>query len=96
MCFTLREDGSKATLSQTEQQAVCRVRDDVVPTLAEGATDKEVQQRIYDAATAVGMEGKAFFTTMYRVLIGKEQGPRLASFMRIIGVEKLQKILAVY
>ena len=96
MCFTIRSDGSKAELSEQEAQAVRKVRDEVLPVMAECATDKDLQQKVYDVATACGMEGKALFGTMYRALIDKEQGPRLASFMRIIGKEKLEKILSVY
>ena len=45
---------------------------------------------------ANGMDAKSLFTTMYHVLVNKDQGPRLASFMRIIGQEKLRQILSVY
>ena len=43
-----------------------------------------------------GIDAKELFTAMYNALIGKDQGPRLASFMKIIGKEKLSKILSVY
>jgi len=33
---------------------------------------------------------------MYQALIGKDQGPRLANFMKIIGKKRLQEILHVY
>jgi lysyl-tRNA synthetase class 1 len=58
--------------------------------------EKTLGQKVYDVATGLGMEPKALFTTMYAVLIGKEQGPRLASFMKIIGKEKLEKMLNDY
>lgn len=96
-CFTLREDGSKAEdISGEMLTAVRRVRDEVVPRLDTFAVDKECQQAMYDIATELGLESKALFTALYHALIGKDQGPRLASFFRIIGKEKLQKILSVY
>lgn len=94
--FALREDGSKAELSMEETKAVVKVRDEVVPEMKNIALDKELQQKIYDIAKEIGLEPKSLFTTLYHVLINKDQGPRLASFMRIIGEEKLQKILSVY
>ena len=96
MCFSLRTDGSKADLTDVETVAVRKIRDEVLPVMNECVTDKDLQQKVYDVATANGMEAKALFTTMYHVLVNKDQGPRLASFMRIIGQDKLQQILSVY
>ena len=95
-CFALREDGSKADLSGEMLTAVKRVRDEVVPRVGTFALDKECQQAMYGIATELGLDAKALFTALYQALIGKEQGPRLASFMKIIGKDKLQKILSVY
>ena len=92
-CFALRDDGSKPQLSDELATAVRRVRDEVVPKLDTFTIDKECQQAIYDVATSMGMESKALFTALYQTLIAKDQGPRLGSFLRIIGKEKLQKIL---
>ena len=94
--FALRTDGSKADLSAAEANAVRAIRDEVLPVMDECAADKDLQQKVYDVATANGMEAKALFTVMYRVLVNKNQGPRLASFMRIIGREKLAQILSAY
>ena len=95
-CFALREDGSKADLSGDILKAVIRVRDEVVPRVGTFAVDKECQQAMYDIATEMGLDAKSLFTALYQALIGKDQGPRLASFMKIIGKEKLTKILSVY
>ncbi len=92
-CFALRDDGSKPQLSDELLTAVRRVRDEVVPKLDTFTLDKECQQAIYDVATSMGMESKALFGALYQTLIAKDQGPRLGSFLRIIGKEKLQKIL---
>ena len=95
-CFSLRNDGSKADLSGDMLTAVKRVRDEVVPNVGSYAMDKECQQAMYDIATELGLDAKALFTALYQALIAKDQGPRLASFMKIIGKEKLSKILSVY
>ena len=95
-CFSLREDGSKAELNDDMLNAVVRVRDEVVPKIGTYPTDRDCQQAMYDIATELGIDAKELFTAMYNALIGKDQGPRLASFMKIIGKEKLSKILSVY
>ena len=97
MCFKLREDGSKAEdITGDMLTAVKRVRDEVAPKVGTFAMDKECQQAMYDIATEMGLDAKALFTALYHALIGKDQGPRLANFMKIIGKEKLTKILSVY
>ena len=94
--FALRTDGSRAELDDAAVRAVVQIRDEIVPVMDSFATDKDLQQKMYDIALAQGLQPKELFTAMYRVLVGKEQGPRLASFMRIIGKEKLLKIMGVY
>ncbi len=97
MCFAIRNDGSKADgITGDILTAVKRVRDEVVPKVGTYATDKECQQAMYDIATELGLEAKSLFTALYHAIINKDQGPRLASFMKIIGKDRLSKILSVY
>jgi lysyl-tRNA synthetase class I len=42
------------------------------------------------------MEAKALFNLTYRVLIGKEKGPRLVGFIMIVGKDKILPILNSY
>jgi lysyl-tRNA synthetase class 1 len=42
------------------------------------------------------MEGKDLFRVAYQALIGKDQGPRLANFLRSISKERLLGILSKY
>ncbi len=97
MCFSLREDGSKAEdITGDMLKAVVRVREEVVPKVGTYAVDKDCQQDMYTIATELGLEAKDLFRALYHALINKDQGPRLANFMKIIGREKLTKILKVY
>lgn len=95
-CFALRNDGSKADFEGDILTAVKRVRDEVLPKIDSFQTDKDCQQAMYDIATQMSIDPKSLFTAMYKALINKEQGPRLGSFMRIIGKERLSEILSVY
>jgi lysyl-tRNA synthetase class 1 len=51
---------------------------------------------IYTIARENGMEPKEFFPIIYRVLIGKERGPRLANFILTAGRAKIAEILEKY
>jgi len=84
------------SLSDTEKSAIRILRDDVINKIEEFADDKTCSTAIYAAAEKAGVDGKALFGAAYQALIGKEQGPRLASFLRSISKERLLDILKNY
>jgi lysyl-tRNA synthetase class 1 len=94
--FHLRPPGEKAALSGAELRGLRMLRDQVAARLTDFADDKACAEAIYGAAETAGMEGKALFRAAYQALIGKDQGPRLANFLRTIGGERLMGILSVY
>ncbi len=93
--FSLRTDGSKAVLTEQETELVRKIASDVLPKM-DGLDEKALAQAVYDVATAAEIEPKAMFRVLYQALIGKDQGPRIASFMKIIGRDNLTKILGSY
>ena len=58
--------------------------------------ERALSELIYSTAQEAGVEPREFFKAVYKVLIGKEKGPRLASFMLSIGKEKTKKIFSRY
>ncbi|MDR3020647.1 MAG: lysine--tRNA ligase [Treponema sp.] len=84
------------SLSDTEKNAVRILRDDVVKNIESFADDKVCSSAIYAAAEKAGIDGKTLFAAAYQALIGKDQGPRLANFLRSIDKERLLGILADY
>ena len=55
---------------------------------------KALNQAIYDVAAAHGMEARELFAELYRILIDKDRGPRLAEFILTIGVSRIDPLLA--
>jgi lysyl-tRNA synthetase class 1 len=95
--FHLRPDGELSeALSPEEKAAVRRLRDDVVARIETFADDKTCAEAIYAVAEASGMDGKALFRAAYQALVGKDQGPRLANFLRSIEKKRLLGILKAY
>jgi lysyl-tRNA synthetase class 1 len=80
-------------LSDVEKNAIRILRDDVICKIEDFADDKICSSAIYAAAEKAGIDGKALFGAAYMALIGKEQGPRLASFLRAIDKRRLLGIL---
>jgi lysyl-tRNA synthetase class 1 len=94
--FRLRKPGGGAGPGEKELAGIRLLRDKVVAKIGEFADDKACAQAIYDTAEEAGLEGKELFRAAYQVLIGKDQGPRLANFIRSIGQDRLMEILAGY
>lgn len=90
--FSLREESAFSSLSEEESRAVNAVKEMCLDAV-EKVSEKELASLLYDAAKSVQMDAKSLFQAVYKALIGKTQGPRLASFMKIIGRERLEKIL---
>jgi lysyl-tRNA synthetase class 1 len=88
--------GSPPPLSGAERAAIRDLRDKVIAAIEIYADDKSCAEAIYQVASDHGMEGKTLFQAAYRALIGKNQGPRLANFLRSIGKDRLLGILAGY
>ena len=89
------EDFKKAELSEAALNAIKRIYAEVLPEI-EKTEEKPLAEALYAIAKDCGLEPKELFTAMYQALISKDQGPRLASFMKIIGSERLSKILKPY
>lgn len=55
---------------------------------------KDLNQKIYDdIIRGVGCDSKEFFKVVYQKLISRDQGPRLPSFLKELGKEKLLNLL---
>ena len=95
--FRLRPSGEVSDALSAEEKTVVRaLRDEVVSKIETFADDKTCGEAIYAVAGAHGMDGKALFRAAYQALVGKDQGPRLANFLRSIEKDRLMSILGAY
>ncbi|MDR0669680.1 MAG: lysine--tRNA ligase [Treponema sp.] len=94
--FKLRSPGEKADLPGPQAAAIRSLRDEVVARIESFRDDKSCAEAIYGVAERHGLDGKTLFRASYQALIGKDQGPRLANFLRSIDKARLLSILAVY
>ncbi len=80
-------DGARAAI-----RALGKILEERFPSLDE----KSLGEAVYDVCGSAGIEPKAFFVEIYRVLVGKERGPRLAAFILTVGRDRILEILAKY
>ncbi len=94
--FRLRAAGSPPlAFAPAELQALRLLAAEVREKLA-GHDEKSLAEAIYRIAGEAGLEAKQFFKVVYRALIQKEQGPRLAAFLLILGRERVLEQLGAY
>jgi lysyl-tRNA synthetase class 1 len=74
-------------LSPEERAAICALRDEFAAP-AGGHDERSLSELIYRIAEEQRVDKARFFAIMYRALIGKERGPRLAGFLVTIGAEQ--------
>ena len=55
---------------------------------AGGVTAEAAQNASFQAAKERGVNMKEWFITLYRILIGQDSGPKIGSFVTLIGVER--------
>lgn len=87
-------DSALVDLSDEEARAVRALAGRL--QLWDGSDETILAQSVYDAATDAGVQTSVLFTAVYRVLIGKDKGPKLAPFIAILGRERVLEILSRY
>ncbi len=93
--FSLREpQEAPVALEEGPRRAIALLRARV--ERLEGFDEKALADELYAIAREAGIDAKELFKASYRVLIGAERGPRLASFILTVGKERVLALLAPY
>lgn len=93
--FALQPVGTTVELGEQQLAAIRKIHQEVLPVM-DTLEEKPLSEAIYAVASDCDLEPKTLFTAVYQVLIGKNAGPRIASFMKIIGRQRLEEILGQY
>lgn len=91
MKFSLNEDLSKAGFNEKEKNILKDLKE--VLEKKDYNDEKSLFSRFYEICEGQKIKAPEFFEVSYKALIGKEKGPRLASFILNIGEEKIIKLL---
>lgn len=80
---------SDLKLSQNEKKAL----HEIAKSLNEKEYDeKSLFNEFYNVSKELSLKPQEFFSAAYRVLLGKERGPKLAPFILMLGKEKVAKL----
>ena len=59
----------------------------------EGDDVQEIQTIPFDLSRSYNVEPKDFFKTFYEVALGQERGPRFGTFVRLVGKDRVIRLL---
>ncbi len=94
--FSLRSAGDEPVeLGEAEHKALQALIGEL-ETRFDSQDEKSLQSAVYAIARSHDLEPADFFAVLYRVLIGKEKGPRLAGFLMTLGRATVLEILRPY
>lgn len=85
----------KAYRLPTPDEAVhLRSLDDKLAQLPKDAEAKEIQSAVFSVGTEAGYEPlREWFSCLYQVLLGQDEGPRMGSFIQLYGIEQTRKLI---
>lgn len=93
--YRLNVEAKPMELSAEEKAALLALHRLVESCDLDQIEAKDLNQLIYDQVIrGVGIESKQFFQLVYQKLISRDQGPRLPSFLKEIGRDRLLTLLA--
>lgn len=92
--YRLRDTKVQLDTDSGMGEAIDSFRSLIASTELDTISAKDLNQRIYDEVIkATGVEAKPFFQSVYQKLIGRDQGPRLAAFLKEVGQEKILELV---
>ncbi|MCX8172185.1 MAG: lysine--tRNA ligase, partial [Archaeoglobaceae archaeon] len=77
----------KVELSEEEKKFIKRYSE----RLKETMTAEEIHTLVYEVAKELQIDAGNAFKTIYRILIGKDQGPRVGYFIKSLGVDWVKR-----
>ncbi|MFC1504279.1 lysine--tRNA ligase [Spirochaetota bacterium] len=92
--FILNKEKVQVDVSDTVKKAVAGLCV-LIKEKFDELDEKSLYESTYDIIHAHNVEPKDFFSAVYRMLISKDNGPKLAGFMKIIGKERLLYLLNI-
>ena len=94
--FSLSGENSEPVSVSDDERKALRDLSSYIEQYLDEFGEKDFSAYIYKACADNGIENADFFRLVYKVLIGKEKGPKLGGFLKACSRDKLVKILSRY
>ncbi|MFP4656606.1 MAG: lysine--tRNA ligase, partial [Candidatus Woesearchaeota archaeon] len=87
--FFVNDDTPKVEMDDAMRTALKKAADVLDE---QGWEAKDLHKRFYDVIEESGVDNKEFFRFCYNIIISKDKGPKLASFILSISKEKVARM----
>ncbi len=77
------EETARVELTKEEKEAVKAIVDE----LKKASNEDEYQAAVFSVSKSTGVKARKLFPVLYRILIGKPQGPRFGPYVGLVGRE---------
>ena len=91
--FALNKDVVKMDINEKETKFLNELNAYLKTEWNNITDDKMLHEKMYEMIHAHELEPMQVFTLLYRKLINLEKGPKLAGFIRTIGIDRVSKLL---
>ena len=92
--YAVNKEAVDLDLDDSQLKALAAFKQMLEATDIDAIEAKDLNQKIYDdVIRATEIDGKHFFSAIYRKLINREQGPRLPGFVKELGKERIIKLI---
>jgi lysyl-tRNA synthetase class 1 len=65
----------------------------VAAELEKASNEEEYQAAVFTVSKSTGVKARKLFPVLYRILLGKPQGPRFGPYVELVGKESVTKEL---
>ena len=87
--FTVNHEAPKLQIDEKEKEFLGNLKSFMEKEWDSIDSDKAMHEKMYELIHEVELEPSKAFHTLYRLLISREKGPKLAGFIRNIGKERV-------
>jgi lysyl-tRNA synthetase class 1 len=92
--FKVRDNEAALILTEDENRVAAAIKT-IVPLMQE-LSENDFAEKLYALCDTLGIESAVLFTVFYKMLLGKEKGPRLVSFLYTLGFPRVAAIAEKY
>lgn len=87
--------GKKFRLPDETEKAALVALDERLGALEQNADAEAIQTEVFSVGKEFGYENlRQWFSALYQILLGQEQGPRFGSFVKLYGIEQSRKLIS--
>lgn len=99
--FSLNKTPVPLEMDETQKIFLSKLKAYITEHFDSIKDDKELHEKIYEFINELKAKDESLdpghlFSILYKILISKEKGPKLASFIRLIGKDKVLELLSGY